>query len=131
MKTYDPSQVALIVGGSIIKSWNTITPERDEDGFLFSTGTTGESTRTKNLNKMTTITVVLPQTSADNDILSGLEASGSLVPVSVIDKSGRTIITMPEGTVVKPATPELGKESAEREWVIKGDTPAFFVGGNS
>ena len=130
MKTYNPSEVSIILGGLIIKSWNTITPERDEEGFLFSTGTSGESTRTKNANKMTTITLVLPQSSSDNDILSGLEIAGALIPVSIIDKSGSTLITMPEGTIVKPASAELGKEAGEREWIIKGDTPVFLVGGN-
>lgn len=130
VKTYDPSQVAIIVGGAIVKSWNTVTPELDEDGWTFSTGTSGESTRTKNLNKMGTITIVLPQTSKDNDILSGLEVAGALLPISILDKSGSTIVTMPEGTIVKPPAAELGKESAEREWQIKGDIPVLLVGGN-
>ena len=33
VKTYDPSQVAIIIGGRIIKSWNTVTVTRDEDGL--------------------------------------------------------------------------------------------------
>jgi hypothetical protein len=131
MKTYNPSQVSIIIGGSIVKSWNTVTPEPDEDGWLFSTGTSGESTRTKNANKMVTITLVLPQSSADNDILSGLEIAGSLIPISIIDKSGRTVITMPKGTVAKRPAVELGKEAGEREWLIKGDVPVYAVGGNS
>jgi hypothetical protein len=131
MKTYDPSEVSIIVGGTIIKSWNLVTPEFDEDGWTFSTGTSGESTRTKNLNKMGTITLTLPQSSADNDILSGLQVAGALLPVSIIDKSGSTIITMPEGTIVKLPAAEMAKEAGEREWIIKGDMPASFIGGNS
>ena len=121
IKTYDPSQVSVIVGGSIITSWNTVTPDRDEDSFTFNTGTTGESTRTKNLNKMGTFTIVLPQTSADNAVMSGFEVGGSLISCSIIDKSGASLAVMPEGTVMKPATSEFGKESGEREWVVKGD----------
>ena len=41
VKTYDPSQVSLIVGGTIVKSWNKIAVAKDEDGWSFNAGTQG------------------------------------------------------------------------------------------
>jgi hypothetical protein len=130
VKTYDPSQVSLIVGGTIIKSWNKVSVVKDEDSWTFSAGTSGEVTRTKNLNRLGTITVTLPQTSADNGMLSAFAVSGALLSCIVKDGSGRSLHVMPEGTVVKPADSEYGKESGEREWSIKGSVVEMTVGGN-
>lgn len=130
VKTYDPSEVAIIIGGSIISSWNSITIAREEDGWTFSTGTSGEVTRTKNLNKMGTLTLLLPQTSADNAVLSAFQIAENVLACSVIDKSGTSIGLMPEGTVVKVPDSEFAKESGEREYQIKGDLVEFIAGGN-
>ena len=131
LKTYDPSQVAIIIGGSILKSWNTVTVSRDEDGWTFSSGTSGESTRTKNLNTLGMIEIVMPQTSVDNAILSAFQIADGLLSSAVIDKGGTSVALLPEGTVVKQADSEYGKESGERTWQIKGDLVGFIVGGNS
>ena len=130
VKTYDPGQVSLIVGGSIIKSWNTIAVAKDEDDWSFAAGTTGEVTRTKNLNRLGAITITLPQTSQDNGVLSAFAVTGGLLSCIVKDASGRSLHVMPEGTVVKPADSEYGKESGEREWMVKGSIVEMTVGGN-
>jgi hypothetical protein len=130
VKTYDPGQVSLIVGGSIINSWNRIAVAKDEDDWTFSAGTSGEVTRTKNLNRLGAITVTLPQTSRDNGILSAFCVSGGLLSCIVKDASGNSLHVMPEGTVVKPADSEYAKESGEREWAIKGSLTEMTVGGN-
>lgn len=130
VKTYDPGQVSLIVGGTIIKSWNKIAVAKDEDDWSFSAGTTGEVTRVKNLNKLGTITITLPQTSQDNGFMSAFAVTGALLACIVKDGSGRSLHVMPEGTVVKPANSEYAKEPVEREWAIKGSVVEMTVGGN-
>jgi hypothetical protein len=130
VKTYDPGQVSLIVGGSIVKSWNKIAVAKDEDDWTFSAGTSGEVTRTRNLNRLGAITITLPQTSQDNGILSAFSLAGGLLSCIVKDVSGTSLHVMPEGTVVKPADSEYGKESGEREWSIKGSIVEMTVGGN-
>lgn len=131
VKTYDPTKVSLIVGGSIIKSWNTITCVVDDPKFTFATGTTGEVTRTKNPIMMGTATIDLPQTSEDNAILSAFEVAGNTIPIIVVDRNGVSIHTMPQATIIKPADAEYGKDSGSREWEIKGQwKEPFIVGGN-
>ena len=130
VKTYDPSQVSLIVGGTIIKSWNQITVSKDEDDWTFSAGTSGEVTRTKNMNKLGGIVITCPQTSADNGFLSAFAVSGALLSCIVKDGSGRSLHVMPEGTVVRPANSQYGKEPNDREWTIKGSIVEMTVGGN-
>jgi hypothetical protein len=130
VKTYDPGQVSLIVGGTIIKSWDKIAVAMDEDDWSFAAGTSGEVTRVKNLNRLGAITIALPQTSADNAVLSAFRVSGALLPCIVKDASGNSLHVMPEGTVVKPADSEYGKEAAQREWMVKGAITEMTVGGN-
>ncbi|BBO74399.1 hypothetical protein DSCW_18160 [Desulfosarcina widdelii] len=129
-KTYNPDQVSLIVGGSIIKSWNKVVVGRDEDSWSFSAGTSGEATRTKNLNTLGAIKITLPQTSQDNGVLSAYEKSDALLSCVVKDSSGYSLYAMPEGTVIRQAGSEFGKESGEREWTLKGALAEFTVGGN-
>jgi hypothetical protein len=132
VKTYDPSQVSVIIGGSIIKSWETVKAGRDNDRFKFTEGTSGEVTRTKNASLMGTITLTLPQASADNATLSAFEVAGTLIPCMVVDKGGTSLHTMPEGTIVKVPDAEYGKDAGTREWIIKGEiTDPSIVGGNN
>jgi len=129
-KTYDPSQVVVIVGGSIIKSWNTVTAARDEENFMMTVGTQGEATRTKNANKMGVLTLVLPQASVDNAVLSAFFNSGAQISVSVTDKSGVSLHVIPEATVTKSPDAAYGKEAGEYEWLIRGNLSIHVLGGN-
>lgn len=129
-RTYDPGQVCVTLGASIIQQWDSITTSRLEDSYTFTAGTNGEVTRTKNLNRIGTIKIILPQSSQDNAKLTALQSAGSLISCSVIDKSGTTVILMPAGTVSKPADVVFEKESKQREWTITGEIPdPYYVGG--
>lgn len=131
LKTYDPSEVSVAFGASLLTGWNTVRPSRAEDGAMFSVGTSGEITRSLNANKLGTITLTYPQASAENLILSGYEASKITVPITIIDKSGKTVCIMKFGTVVKPPDSDLGKEAGTREWAITGEMPVMVIGGNN
>ena len=131
VKTYDPSMVSAIIGGAILQSWNTIRVELTEDRFTFTKGTSGEVTRTKNPVMLGNIILVLPQTSEDNAILSAFEVAGNTLACMIVDRSGASIHVMPQGTVVRPANAEYGKEATEREWTITGQIKdPNIVGGN-
>ena len=130
MKTYDPSQVSVIIGGSIVKSWISVSAEPDEEGWMMTVGTQGEATRTKNANKMGVVTLVLPQASVDNAILSVLWNRGTQISVSITDKSGVSLHVIPEATVTKAPPGGYGKEAAEYEWLIRGNLTVHVLGGN-
>lgn len=130
LKTYDPKEVNIIIGGAIIGSWNTVTVEREEDQNIMSAGTSGENTRTKNANNLGTITVTLPQTSGDNAILTGLAVADDVFSVMVQDKSGESIHVMAEAVIGKRPAAEYGKEAGEREWTIMGGLSTDLSNGN-
>jgi len=132
VKTYDPSQVNIIIGGSIMHSWSTITVSRKNDRWNFSEGTSGESTRTKNASLLGDIIITLPQASGDNAVLSAHELAGSLLACSVIDKSGASIHIMPEGTVIKVPEAGYGDVAGDRIWTVTGEIiDPNVVGGNN
>lgn len=132
VKTYDPTQVSVIIGGSIVQSWNTVAIARDEDKFEFASDTSsGEATRIKNASKLGSFVLTLPQGSDDNAVLSALEITDALISCTIKDNSGTTIAVMPLGTIVKAADAEFAKENSEREWTVKGNLDLYVVGGNA
>jgi hypothetical protein len=132
LKTYDPSQVSIIAGGSIINSWNTVSVELDEDEQFATVGTSGEVTRTINASSLGTITLTVPQSSADNAALQALATAKSVFPFSILDKSGSGLSNhvMAEAFISKRPTAEYAKEHGEREWIIKGSLTTNLVSGN-
>lgn len=130
VKSYRPDQVSISVGGSLINSWDKVTISKDNDKWSFQEGTTGELARTKNLGKLGTITIELPQTSSDNSTMSAYEISDATIAVSVIDRSGATVGIIAEGTIVKAPDAEFGKETVNRTWIVKGALEPYVVAGN-
>ena len=63
LKTYDPKQISVIVGGAIISGFadgEFVTTERNEDAFTLNVGADGEGGRVKSNNKSGRITLTLP-----------------------------------------------------------------------
>ncbi len=131
MRTYNPEEVALLVGASLLTGWNNVRIGRAEDGAMFSVGTQGEVTRTINLNKLGSFVVTMQQSSLDNEFLSYLEISKAAIPCSVIDKSGTTVAIIDFGTVIKIPDSDVGKEAGTREWTITGEMTYALIGSNN
>ena len=101
VKTYDPSQVCLTAGVSILTGWDKIVVRRDNDKWTFTEGTNGELTRTKHKSCLGEFEITFPQAHSDNLIMSGLEVADALIASSVLDKSGSSMHMMPEGLLLK------------------------------
>ena len=139
LKTYDPSQVVITVGGAIISGYADgafITLSRNSDMFSRVAGADGENARVKSSDKSGKVTLTLMQTSDSNDILTGFAAADELansgvVPFAMKDISGRTVALAPRAWVTKLPDSEFGKEAGTREWVLEMDELDMFVGGTS
>jgi type IV secretory pathway TrbL component len=137
-KTYDPSQVAIIVGGFQVTGFadgSFLTVERNADNFALYIGTDGEGTRAKSNNKSGRMTFTLAQSSDANAFLSALvtadELSNSgIVPVLVKDNSGTSLYSAETAWIVKHPAAEFGREIGTREWILETDSLAVFTGGN-
>ena len=130
MYTYSPAEVSILVGSLIIKNWETVAVELDEDEWTFEEGADGEISRTKKAGKMGSVTLTLKQHSSSNTDLTALSVTDAVATINVIDGSGDSLHMMPEGTITKRPSASYGKEGSDREWLIKGKLTIHNVGGN-
>ena len=139
LKTYDPKQISVIVGGAIMSGYadgEFVTSERNEDAYSMAAGADGEVSRVKSNNKSGRITITLQQTSDSNTILTAFAAADELsnsgvVPVIIKDLKGVTLVSAARAWIVKyPATP-FGKDVQNRAWVLETDELIEIIGGNT
>ena len=71
LKTYNPLQVSCIVSGKPI-AFDEISISKENDKNMINEGTNGELSRTVKSDKLGSISITLPQTSADNLFIGGL-----------------------------------------------------------
>lgn len=138
LKTFDPSQLVLSVGGVPASGWadgSMMTVEYDEDAYTKVVGV-DQTTRVKSSNNGGKITIRLQQSSPFNDVLSAFaiadrEDNSGVVPALGKDNSGRTVIFSPSAWVMKIPSAEFAKEHSDREWILDCADLELFVGGNS
>jgi len=139
VRTYDPKEVILLMDGIPISGYadgTFVMVERTSDAFTKVSGSDGDVSRVKTNDKSGTITVTLAQTSPGNDILTGLalldeQSNSGVVPVAVVDKSGRSTYASGFGWVRKMPNSEFSKDVSNREWIIDCANMQWFVGGNA
>lgn len=138
VKTYDPKQVAVVVGTRAASGYaegSFVKVERNDDAFALLVGADGEATRAKSANKSGKITLTLLASSDYNDYLSELALSdeltgGGIVPLLVKDNSGRSLYSSATCWVMKVPGADFAKEGGSREWVFETDELIMFAGGN-
>lgn len=136
--TYDAKKVAVIVGGipmSGLADGTFVSIERDEDSFTKVVGADGQTSRAKSNNRGGSMSLTLMQSSPSNDVLTAFmladeTANAGVVPIAVVDFSGRTKFASAFGWIKKPPVAEFGKELSEREWVFDLSDVDIFIGGN-
>lgn len=139
VRTYDPKQVSVLIGGVPMSGFadgTFVSIERDEDTFSKVVGSDGVTSRAKTNNRNGTLTLTLAQTSPSNDVLEGIalldeNSNTGVVPVMVKDNSGRSIHFSALGWVQKHPTAEFGKEVSNREWTVALADYTPFNGGNA
>ena len=138
VKNYSPSDVLLVVGAFPISGYmdgTFITVEPEVEAFSDHCGADGEVSRTRSADFRGTITVNLKQTSASNDILSGMFAADRLtgagvVPVLVKDASGRSVVTGAQSWIATDPRQTFADGMEGREWKLRVAKLVTHVGGN-
>lgn len=138
--SYDPSRVIVTVGGVILSGWSdgdAIIARRAEDAYSTRVGIDGGVARSRNANKMGEFEFRLLQTSSANDAMSALFNVDDLVndglavvPVSVVDGSGRSLASATQCWIKTVPEATFGKEAGERIWVMSAADLKIFHGGN-
>ena len=135
IKTYDPKQVAIILGGIIVAGWNSLSVEYEDDAYEHSVGTDGEEMRSKKNDLRASMTLTLAQSSASNDALSILAAAdrasnGGALPLLIKDNTGRSLVTSESAWIKK--VPAFSREAgpSEVEWSFSLSNAIIFHGGH-
>lgn len=122
MRTYDPRDVQVIVGGNILTGFadgGFVKCEKQEDNYETHVGAQGEVSRSRNANPLGTITITLQSTSPSNAVLNRLAKSRNTFAARVVDRNtGNVTAGGSECWVQKPADREWGDEVSDVEWVI-------------
>lgn len=138
MKTYDPTEVSVIVGGHVVEGGiegDFCSVARDEDAYSYQADVSGGGTRTKNPNKAGKVTLTLQASSDSNNFLSALiladEADNSgIVSILIRDNSGNDLHKSEASYVTKHPDAAYSKELGQRAFIIQCENLVMFSGGN-
>ena len=136
---YDPSQVALNVGGVDISGFaegTFIKVARNVEAFTTVVGSDGEGTRVKSVNLSGLFTCTLQQASPSNDYLSSLATADEIsstgaVPIYMKDVNGTTLAKCKVGWIKKKPDSEFANTNENREWVMETANLQYDVGGET
>lgn len=137
--SYASDKVLVIISGIPMTGYGPdtfVSIEPSTDLSSMQVGADGEVARSVSTNKTCKITLTLQQTSASNDVLSGLMevdalTGGNVFPVTVQDLRGRTVFMAPQAWLSKRPTISFGAEVDVRTWELTTGAPAaYFLGGN-
>ncbi len=134
---YDPGLIIVSFKGVRLlgpAEGTFVTAERAEDAFTSQVGSAGDVTRSRNRNKMGSVTYTCQQGSPSNDVLSALQAADELTGLGfgslmVKDLIGTTLVEAPSAWIKKIANPEFAKEAGPRAWVFDCAQLYIYTGG--
>jgi hypothetical protein len=129
-KVYDSNQVKIsIVGIPITGGFadgEFLRLERETEAFTDVVGTDGEVTRSKTNDNRATVTILLMQTSSDNQLLSALHntdksqnGGAGVGRFLVEDLNGQTLHEGPNCWIMTDPDASYDREATAREWQIR------------
>jgi hypothetical protein len=137
---YSMDEVSAILGPIIMDGFaegEGLSIEHDSPGFTKYVGCDGRVSRAKTLNRCTKVIVRLAQTSATNDQFTALyladlltPGGAGVVPLAVIDRSGRSVHESTYAWISEPPTVSYSNGIEMREWAIETAAATYVIGGN-
>lgn len=136
--TVDFKKVNILVGPAVMQGFadgEGFSLELDDDLYQKVTGADGDVSRSRRHGQSANAKITLVQTSPSNAILSAYAAldravNGGVVPLSVRDLLGTTVLFSAYGWIKKLPPVTYGKEITNREWMIDLAGSEIFIGGN-
>lgn len=137
IKNYDPKNVHVSLSGIPLSGFadgTFVSISFESDAWIHESGSDGEEMRTKSNDNRATCTITLMESSASNDVLSGLyladkASSAGAVPFMVKDNNGTTLVTAVSAWVRKMTDISKGRSGENREWTISLSDCVAFAGG--
>ncbi len=139
-KDYDPLKVAITINGQTVEGFadgTYISVSRNNQSWTVQSGASGETARAKSNDRSGIVELTLMQTSAFNDILSGLffsdegELNAGKFVFALIDQNGNTNLAADQMWVQQPPTVEFGKELGDRVWTLETGSLLYISAGGT
>jgi hypothetical protein len=141
LKTYDPNLYDVIFAGVRLNEGTAdgqfVQVEFNAPAFTKKVGADGTVTRARSADRSGSLTVTLMQTSAINDVLSGIHLADRSAPngqgvgsLLIQDRAGTTVLRASKAWIADDPSVTLEMEATTREWVIDFADGYMFHGGN-
>lgn len=139
VKTYNPADVQVNIGGRIITGYEAgtfIQLERSVNNYDWSIGPDGvDGIRTKRNDRSALLTVTLRQSSVGNLVLANLAnrdevSADGVVPVQITELKTNTRFVTAKGWIEKPPGVGYADNPQPRAWQIRLSEVPFELAGN-
>lgn len=133
--TYDPAKVIITIDGVSLHGFTDgdfFTAKYDDDRYTKIKGIDGEVGRVRNLSTSGVLEFTLSAASKANDELNVFNPDNgyiSVCPISIVDLSGRTVISATESWLKTAPEITMGKDVGECKWVFDCARMEIFAGG--
>jgi len=137
LKTFDPSQLSVVIGTSPIVGFaedTMISIETEDQQYNDNTDIHGNVTRYKVNRNTAKVTITLTESSSSNDLLSNYaeldrSSDAGTFPIMIKDPNGTSLFISTSSYVQQVPNVEFGMEAKTREWVLKATNTSNFIGG--
>lgn len=131
--TYVPSNVSLIISGSQLSGWNSITISRSDPVFKQIKGIRGKNTRTRIKNSSATIVIETPQTELINEVLSMVLEADSVngtarLEISLMEITGTSFFTTSTAYIERHPELKYTNELGVNVWTLVCEDSEVFIG---
>lgn len=131
--TYVPSNVSLIISGSQLSGWNSITISRSDPVFKQIKGIRGKNTRTRIKNSSATIVIETPQTELINEVLSMVLEADSVngtarLEISLMEITGSSFFTTSTAYIERHPELKYTNELGVNVWTLVCEDSEVFIG---
>lgn len=139
-KVYNADQVTVAYGPVLLDSGHAdgefLRIEQESDDFEDMVGSGGEVVRSRTNDRRATVTLILLQTAAENDLLSAIsavqrETGLGAEPLLVKDSNGRALYKAETAWIRRGPDASYDRGPTSREWAIRCAELIRFDGGNS
>src|SRR5690625_2121678 len=134
--TYNPDSVSLIFGGYKVSGWDRISIERNTEFVKQIRGIRGKNAKEVSMDTSCTITLVVPQATEVNTILSLIlkneeDTKGKVrLEIALKDESGEYVFTSLECYIGGWPRVEYGNPLSSIEWKFLCDSSEWNITGN-
>lgn len=123
LKTYNPEVANISIAGTPCNDWEEISFSYEDERYEFTTATSGMVTRSKVLNRLGQVELIIPQGGDVSELLDnfiGMNDTFDIVLNETLAEGNVTTFMLSNGTIVDPGERKRGRTAEDKTIIIKG-----------